>query len=170
MGRKVEINYSKVKEISDLGLSIKETLERLHECNINISRMQYYRWKQNNVTSSNNVTSNTSNANTKLQKKCDYVTKNNVTSKHSSNTKDNVTSSKKENCVTINNVTSKGRYEVVGLGLENRTELRGKRFDTVEEITSIGIDEIFIYDYELGRCLSREYAEKTKPFLPTSWR
>ena len=76
MGRKVEINYSKVKEISDLGLSIKETLERLHECNINISRMQYYRWKQNNVTSSNNVTSN---SNTKLSKKCDYVTKNNVT-------------------------------------------------------------------------------------------
>lgn len=48
-----------------------------------------------------------------------------------------------------------GRYEVVGLGLENRTELKGKRFDTVDEITSIGIDEIFIYDYELGRCLSR---------------
>ena len=46
MGRKVEINYSKVKEISDLGLSIKETLERLHECNINISRMQYYRWQK----------------------------------------------------------------------------------------------------------------------------
>ena len=46
MGRNVEINYSKVKEISDLGLSIKETLERLHECNINISRMQYYRWQK----------------------------------------------------------------------------------------------------------------------------
>ena len=46
MGRKVEINYSKVKEISDLGLSIKETLERLHQCNINISRMQYYRWQK----------------------------------------------------------------------------------------------------------------------------
>lgn len=170
MGRKVEINYSKVKEISDLGLSIKETLERLHECNINISRMQYYRWKQNNVTSSNNVTSNTSNANTKLQKKCDYVTKNNVTSKHSSNTKYNVTSSNKENCVTINNVTSKGRYEVVGLGLENRTELKGKRFATVGEITSMGIDEIFIYDYELGKCLSKEYVEKTKPFLPYECR
>ena len=155
MGRKVEINYSKVKEISDLGLSIKETLERLHECNINISRMQYYRWKQNNVTSSNNVTSN---SNTKLSKKCDYVTKNNVTS------------SNKENYVTNNNVTSKGRYEVVGLGLENRTELKGKRFDTVDEITSIGIDEIFIYDYELGRCLSKEYVEKTKPFLPSMWR
>ena len=145
MGRKVEINYSKVKEISDLGLSIKETLERLHECNINISRMQYYRWKQNNVTS------NTSNANNKLQKKCN-----------------NVTSSKKENCVTNNNVTSKGRYEVVGLGFDNRTELKGKLFATVDEITSIGIDEIFIYDYELGRCLSREYVEKAKPFIPST--
>ena len=167
MGRKVEINYSKVKEISDLGLSIKETLERLHECNINISRMQYYRWKQNNVTSSNNVTSNTI---TKLSKKENYVTKNNVTSKHSSNTKYNVTSSKKENYVTKNNVTSKGRYEVVGFGLENRTELKGKRFDTVDEITSMGVEEIFIYDYELGRCLSMEYITKTKPFLPSTWR
>lgn len=37
-----------------------------------------------------------------------------------------------------------GRYEVVGLGLNNRTELKGKRFDTIEKITSIGIDEIFI--------------------------
>ena len=63
-----------------------------------------------------------------------------------------------------------GRYEVVGLGLENRTEFKGKRFNTVDEITSIGIDEIFIYDYELGRCLSREYVTKTKPFLPTAWR
>ena len=63
-----------------------------------------------------------------------------------------------------------GRYEVVGLGLENRTELKGKRFATVDEITSIGIDEIFIYDYELGRCLSREYVEKAKPFIPSTWR
>ena len=165
MGRKVEINYSKVKEISDLGLSVKETLERLHECNINISRMQYYRWKQNNVTSSNNVTSN---SNTKLSKKCDYVTKNNVTSKHSSNTKNNVTSKHSSN--TKDNVTSKGRYEVVGLGLENIPELKGKRFDTVDEITSIGIDEIFIYDYELGKCLSREYVTKSKPFIPSTFR
>ena len=150
MGRKVEINYSKVKEISDLGLSIKETLERLHQCNINISRMQYYRWQKNNVTSS---------------KKDDYVTKNNVTSKHSSNIKDNVTSSKKDDYVIL-----KGRYEVVGLGLNNRTELKGKRFDTVEELTSMGIDEIFIYDYNEGRCLSREYIEKAKPFLPFDWK
>ena len=64
----------------------------------------------------------------------------------------------------------KGRYEVVGLGLENRTELKGKRFDTVDEITSIGVEEIFIYDYELGRCLSKEYVTKTKPFIPYEWR
>lgn len=63
-----------------------------------------------------------------------------------------------------------GRFEVVGLGLENRTELKGKRFDTVEELTSMGIDEIFIYDYELGRCLSREYVTKTKPFIQSMWR
>ena len=63
-----------------------------------------------------------------------------------------------------------GRYEVVGFGLNNITGLKGKRFDTVEELTSIGVEEIFIYDYELGRCLSREYVTKTKPFLPFAWR
>ena len=63
-----------------------------------------------------------------------------------------------------------GRYEVVGLGLNNRTELKGKRFDTVEEITSMGIDEIFIYDYNEGRCLSSEYIAKAKPFLPFDWK
>lgn len=46
MGRNVEIDYSKVKEITDLGLNIKETLERLHQCGIRISRMQYYRWQK----------------------------------------------------------------------------------------------------------------------------
>ena len=63
-----------------------------------------------------------------------------------------------------------GRYEVVGLCLENRTELKGKRFDTVDEITSMGVEEIFIYDYELGKCLSREYVTKTKQFIPSTWR
>lgn len=55
-----------------------------------------------------------------------------------------------------------GRYEVVGLGLNNRTELKGKRFNT--------IDEIFIYDYNEGMCLSREYIAKAKPFLPFDWK
>ena len=125
MGRKVEINYSKVKEISDLGLSIKETLEILHQCNINISRMQYYRWKQNNVTSSKKD--------------------NNVTSKDGNTTP------------TDDNVTLKGRYEVVGLGLKGRDELKGKRFDTLEEITSMCIPRVFIYDYNEGKCLTPIY-------------
>ena len=137
MGRKVEINYSKVKEISDLGLSIKETLEILHQCNINISRMQYYRWKQNNVTSS---------------KKYD-----NVTSNHSSNVKNNVTSKDGNTTPTDDNVTLKGRYEVVGLGLKGRDELKGKRFDTLEEITSMCIPRVFIYDYNEGKCLTPIY-------------
>ena len=128
MGRKVEINYSKVKEISDLGLSIKETLDILHQCNINISRMQYYRWKQNNVTS-----------------------------KNSSKTKNNVTSKDGNTTPTDGNVTLKGRYEVVGLVLKGRDELKGKRFDTLEEIISIGIPRVFIYDYNEGKCLTPIY-------------
>lgn len=63
-----------------------------------------------------------------------------------------------------------GRYEVVGYGLENRPFLLHKRFDNVEELTSMGIDEIFIYDYNEGRCLSMEYIEKAKPFLPFDWK
>ena len=137
MGRKVEINYSKVKEISDLGLSIKETLDRLHQCNINISRMQYYRWKQNNVTSSKEG--------------------NNVTSKNSSKVKNNVTSNDDNTTPNDGNVTLKGRYEVVGLGLKCRDELKGKRFDTLEEIISIGIPRVFIYDYNEGKCLTPIY-------------
>ena len=128
MGRKVEINYSKVKEISDLGLSIKETLEILHQCNINISRMQYYRWKHNNVTS-----------------------------KPSSKVNNNVTSNDGNTTPTDDNVTLKGRYEVVGLGLKGRDELKGKRFDTLEEITSMCIPRVFIYDYNEGKCLTPIY-------------
>ena len=137
MGRKVEINYSKVKEISDLGLSIKETLEILHQCNINISRMQYYRWKHNNVTSS---------------KEDD-----NVTSNHSSKVKNNVTSKDGNTTPTDDNVTLKCRYEIVGLGLKGIDELKGKRFDTIEEITSMGIPRVFIYDYNEGKCLTPIY-------------
>lgn len=67
-------------------------------------------------------------------------------------------------------ISMEGRFEVVGFGLENRTELKGKRYDTLEEITSMGIDEIFIYDYNEGRCLSREYIAKAKPVLPFDWK
>ena len=51
----------------------------------------------------------------------------------------------------------KGRYEVVGLGLKGRDELKGKRFDTLEEITSMGIHRVFIYDYDEGKCLTPIY-------------
>lgn len=70
MGRKVEINYSKVKEISDLGLSIKDTLERLHQCNINISRMQYYRWQNGGQKTIPTSNTNQNVITTKEGKKC----------------------------------------------------------------------------------------------------
>ena len=53
--------------------------------------------------------------------------------------------------------SSKGRYAAVGYGLENRPFLLHKRFDNVEELTSMGIDARFIWDYKEGRCLSRAY-------------
>lgn len=53
--------------------------------------------------------------------------------------------------------SSKGRYAAAGYGLENRPFLLHKRFDNVEELTSMGIDARFIWDYKEGRCLSRAY-------------
>ena len=47
--------------------------------------------------------------------------------------------------------STEGRYGVVGSALESRPELKGKRFKTVEEITSMGIDDKDIYDYRIGR-------------------
>lgn len=55
--------------------------------------------------------------------------------------------------------SSKGRYAAVGYGLENRPFLLHKRFDNVEELTSMGIDARFIWDYKEGRCLSRAYIQ-----------
>ena len=50
-----------------------------------------------------------------------------------------------------------GRYEVVGLGLKGRNELKGIRVDTLEEITSMCIPSVFIYDYYEGKCLTPIY-------------
>ena len=47
--------------------------------------------------------------------------------------------------------STEGRYGVRGSSLESRPELREKRFKTVEELTSMGIDDIDIYDYRIGR-------------------
>ena len=47
--------------------------------------------------------------------------------------------------------STEGRYGVRCSSLESRPELKGKRFKTVEELTSIGIEDICIYDYRIGR-------------------
>lgn len=62
--------------------------------------------------------------------------------------------------------SSKGRYAAVGIALENRPFLLNKRFDKVEELTSLGIDGRFIFDHKEGRCLSRKYIpEEDRPKL-----
>ena len=50
--------------------------------------------------------------------------------------------------------STKGRYELSGSALKDRPELSGKLFNTVEELTSLGIDEKFIYDNRIGRCIT----------------
>ena len=49
--------------------------------------------------------------------------------------------------------STKGRYDLSGSALKDRPELSGKRFNTVEELTSLGIDEKLIYDNRIGRLL-----------------
>ena len=49
--------------------------------------------------------------------------------------------------------STKGRYDLSGSALKDRPELSGKRFNTVEEMTSLGIDEKLIYDNRIGRLL-----------------
>ena len=51
--------------------------------------------------------------------------------------------------------STEGRYGVRGSSLESRPELKGKRFKTVEELTSMGIDDIDIYDYRIGRGVTK---------------
>ena len=51
--------------------------------------------------------------------------------------------------------STEGRYGVVGSALESRPELSGKRFKTVEELTSMGIDDIDIYDHRTGRLVTK---------------
>ena len=51
--------------------------------------------------------------------------------------------------------STEGRYGVVGSSLESRPELSGKRFKTVEELTSMGIDDTDIYDHRTGRRVTK---------------
>ena len=51
--------------------------------------------------------------------------------------------------------STEGRYGVIGSSLESRPEFRGKRFKTVEELISMGIDDIDIYDHRTGRGITK---------------
>ena len=51
--------------------------------------------------------------------------------------------------------STEGRYGVRDSALEIRPELKGKRFKTVEEITSMGIDDIVIYDHRTCRGITK---------------
>ena len=51
--------------------------------------------------------------------------------------------------------STEGRYGVRGSSLESRPELREKRFKTVEELTSMGIDDKDIYDHRIGRGVTK---------------
>ena len=69
-------------------------------------------------------------------------------------------------CASVSNIShimnenydkssTEGRYGVRGSSLESRPELKGKRFKTIEELTSMGIDDIDIYDYRIGRGVTK---------------
>ena len=58
-------------------------------------------------------------------------------------------------CENYDKSSTEGRYGVRGSSLESRPELKGKRFKTVEELTSIGIDDIDIYDHRTGRGVTK---------------
>ena len=48
------------------------------------------------------------------------------------------------------------KYEAVGMALTEFPNLKGKRFDEIQELTSLGVREIEIYDSEEGHCLTIE--------------
>ena len=51
--------------------------------------------------------------------------------------------------------STEGRYGVRGSSLESRPELREKRFKTIEELISMGIDDKDIYDHRIGRGVTK---------------
>lgn len=59
------------------------------------------------------------------------------------------------------------RFEVVGMALTDFPNLKGKRFNQIEELTSQGVREIEIYDHEEGHCLAMEWIKNHKDYIPT---
>ena len=60
------------------------------------------------------------------------------------------------------------RYEVVGMALTEFPILKGKRFNNIEELTSLGVREIEIYDSEEGHCLTMEWIKNHTEYIPTT--
>ena len=59
-------------------------------------------------------------------------------------------------------------YEAVGMALTKITNLKGKTFNNIEELTSKGSREIEIYDHEEGHCFTMEWIKSHKDYIPTS--
>lgn len=60
------------------------------------------------------------------------------------------------------------RFEVVGMALAEFPNLKGKRFNNIEELTSQGVREIEIYDNEEGHCLTMEWIRNNTEYIPTT--
>ena len=58
------------------------------------------------------------------------------------------------------------RFEAVGMALTKFPNLKGKRFNNIEELTSQGVREIEIYDHEEGHCLTMEWIKNHKDYIP----
>lgn len=59
------------------------------------------------------------------------------------------------------------RYEAVGMALTEFPNLKGKRFDDIQELVNQGVREIEIYDSEEGHCLTMEWIKSHKDYIPT---
>ena len=59
------------------------------------------------------------------------------------------------------------RFEAVGMALTEFPNLKGKRFDDIQELTSQGVREIEIYDNEEGHCLTKEWITNHTEYIPT---
>lgn len=59
------------------------------------------------------------------------------------------------------------RFEAVGMALTEFPNLKGKRFDEIQELTSQGVREIEIYDNEEGNCFTMEWIKSHKDYIPT---
>ena len=58
------------------------------------------------------------------------------------------------------------RYEAVGMALTEFPNLKVKRFDDIQELTSQGVMEIDIYDHEEGHCFTMEWIKNHKDYIP----